>query len=221
MNPAIAKKPMKRWLLLIPLLVATFAAGFCFAWYFMVVRTTYDEQRFRSSIKAMRQRIYGVGEYDIEPGKSLLAGFDPAKTKGSITFITSSAFSNRQHRLELKNNGDLYSQNGDDIRLVTNIGHDRCKDFFHDFLSSGILNYSQGTVALKKDLNDSGWRIEDGVFEECLISIPELGIEKRIEISNPDFELEHYPDIIEFQIFCRFEKEIFALVPPNDPLRQK
>lgn len=213
---------MKRWLVTLSLVTLAFAAGFQLASHFLIVSSNRSEKRFKESIKGMQQRIYGNNYFHLEGIDSesdvRLNAFDPTKTGGTIRLAYSSVWNN-DCSITLNGDGTLTSETKSGSRVVTTLDRDRCKGFFRKTLSSGLLNYSQQTVELKKDLDrpNSISHINDAADVEISISAPELGVNKTVSIYAPDTELENFPDIIELQIFSRLEREILELVPKGDP----
>jgi hypothetical protein len=212
---------MKRWLITFLLIVLAFAAGFELAKQFVIFNGVRDEKRFKESINALQQRIYGDNYFHLEgidpEGKARLNAFDPSQCDATIQLAYSSIWNNDCH-LTLRGDGTLTSETKSSSRVVTIIDHDRCKAFFRKVLSSGMLNYSQQAVDLKKDLftYTSIKMVSDAAYVEITISAPELQVHKTVSIYAPDVELENYPDIIELQIFTHLEREILDLVPKGD-----
>jgi len=213
---------MKRRLILSLLFLITFAAGFYLAGRCMLTTADRDAKQFLSTIKDLRQRIYGRN-YDHYQGidlerKARLAAYDPATSKGSISVTTSSIWSKGDHCLRLRGDGALDSVIGDQTRLITTLGHERTKELFQQFLTSGILNYSEGVIDLKKDLvrPPAIALVDDAAYVEIRIFAPELEVDKSVTIYAPDVEVRNYPDIIENQIFIRLEKSMLDLVPAGD-----
>jgi hypothetical protein len=211
---------MKRWLILIALFALTFAAGFLFSPN-VGVQGIRDAFRLPYHLKALRQTIYGENHFHdkgYDPkADARLAAFDPATSKGSITLTESGGWSTGAQGLQLRGDGRLYALSKDPPRLITTLAPERCKELFQQVLTSGILNHSQSVVKLKKDMRQWHASIIDSTAIRFQISVPELGVEKTAEEYAPDFELKHYPDIIEFQIFAQLEKAMRDLVPPGDP----
>lgn len=213
---------MKRWLVTLSLVILAFAAGFQLASHFLIVSSNRSEKRFKESIKGMQQRIYGNNYFHLEgidPESDVrLNAFNPAKSGGTIRLAYSSVWNN-DCNLTLNGDGTLTSENKSGSRVVTTLDQDRCKAFFRKTLASGLLNYSQQTVDLKKDLDLSNTIMDvyDAAYVEIRISAPELEVNKTISIYAPDVELENFPDIIELQIFSSLEREIVDLVPKGDP----
>ena len=213
---------MKPWLITLSLVILAFVAGFQLASHFLIVSSNRSEKRFKESIKGMQQRIYGNNYFHLEgidPESDVrLNAFDPAKGGGTIRLAYSSVWNN-DCSLTLNGDGALTSETKSGSRVVTTLDHDHCKAFFRAILSSGILNYSQQTVDLKKDLDppNSTSNVNDAADVEIQISAPELGVTKTVSIYAPFIELRNYPDIIELQIFTRLEREILDLVPKGDP----
>lgn len=213
---------MKRRLVTLSLVILAFAAGFELAKQFVIFNGTRNEERFKESIYALQQRIYGDNYFHLEgidpEGKARLNSFDPSKSDATIRLAYNSICDNACH-LTLKGNGTLSSETKSSSRVVTTLDHDRCNAFFRKVLSSGMLNYSQQAVDLKKDLHSSSSikMVSDAAYVKITISAPKLQVDKTISIYAPDVELENYPDIVELQIFTRLEREILELVPKGDP----
>jgi hypothetical protein len=213
---------MKRWLITLSLVILAFVAGFQLASHFLLVSSNRSEKQFKESLKDIQQRVYGDNCFHLEgidPESDVrLNAFDPAKGGGTIRLAYSSVWNN-DCSLTLNGDGTLTSENKSGSRVVTTLDHDRCKAFFRKTLASGLLNYSQQTVDLKKDLDrpNSISHVNDAADVEIIISVPELGVNKTVSIYAPDTELKNFPDIIELQILTRLEREILELVPKGDP----
>ena len=59
--------------------------------------------------------------------------------------------------------------------------------------------------------------VDDGCYNTLRLHAPAMEVEKEVKIYEPEVELRNYPDIVEFQIYLRLEKELLALVPESDP----
>jgi hypothetical protein len=223
---------VKRGLLFSFLLLVGFAAGFTSALLLVSYsRHDYDKEReaeFRRSITELRRRIYGQNDFHLKgvspETESQLTAFDPAKSTGSITVsyvggLDGSVRGSDDH-LQLRADGGLYSEVHGSSQLITTIPPNRCADVFRRVLTSGILNYSEGVIELKKDLlaPESRSSVSDVPNTVIRISVPELKAEQTISICGSDNELENFPDIVEFQLISEIEKEIFDLVPKGYPL---
>ena len=219
---------MKRWILCSLVLLATFAAGFASALFLTFRHASYEEEHFRSSIAELRQRIFGQNYFHLKGVfpeiESQLTAFDPAKGTGSITLSyiggMDGSIGGSDLHLQLRADGSLYSEDHGNRKLVTTIPPDRCAAVFRRVLTSGILNYSEGVIELKKDLlPPNGWTsVTDNPNTEIRVSVPELKAEQTVSIYAPAVELENFPDIIEFQLITQLEKEILDLVPKDHPL---
>lgn len=217
---------MKRRLLIPFLLLLIFAAG----WATSLVVThgkfrfsgTYEIARYEESVKDLRQHIYGENHLhhtDLFPDeKAKLDAFDPAESKSTIT-LSYHGFRDT-NQLELQGDGRLYSVTEGIHQLVTILSPEQCKAFFHQILTSGILNYSEDVIELKKDLPFIATFVPGSSHSltEIQIYVPELGVEKSISINSPEDELEYNPDIIEYQLFNQTAQQIRDLVPSHVPL---
>lgn len=106
-------------------------------------------------------------------------------------------------------------------RKVGTLDQGRCADFFKRVITSGVLNYSNDVIELKVDLTHppSHAGVLDASDTEFRISVPELGIEKKISLEAPaQSQLKSNPDIIEFQLVATLENEILEFLPKDDPL---
>lgn len=215
---------MKRRLLNLVLLLVIFVVGYVSAVLRVTGRDDYKDELFRSSIADIRQRTYAPNFLFLKEGvpniESHSATFDPAKSAGSIMLSYVGGLGGADHSLQLRGDGGLYSIVSGDARLVTTIDHDRCTALFKWFLTSGILNYSDEVVEIKRDLlPPNGWKgVTDNPNTEIHVSIPELKVDKNISAYAPRVELENFPDIIELQLVTQFEKEMLGLVPKDFPL---
>ena len=184
----------------------------------------YDIRKWQDNVKSLRQHIYGSNNFhrdDAAPAiKALLTAFAPSRSTEFITLTYVSGLGDSDHGLNLYGNGTLESEVRGVRQLISTIPNDRCKSFYYRVLTSGILNYSEGIVALKVGLLDSNRSrgVTDRPNTEIRISVPELKINKTISVYAPDVELENFPDIIEFQLITQIEKEILDLVPKDYPL---
>lgn len=185
------------------------------------------EEHFRSLIAELRQRIYGPNQFhlaDFSEAKAQLDAFDPAKSAGSITLSyiggMDGSIGGSDLHLQLRADGSLSSDNHGRRRLITTIPPERCAAVFRRVLTSGLLNYSEGIIELKKDLlPPDGWKmVTDNPSTEIHVFVPELKTEQTVSVYAPDVELKNFPDIIEFQIITQLEKEILELVPKDYPL---
>jgi len=214
---------MKRWFFYSLVLFIAFAAGFAIALHLTSRRVCFEEERFHRSIAELRQRIYGENHFHLngvfpwnEPD---LANFNPAESTGSITLSYTGGMGGTNPCLQLDADGSLYHGTHGNKQFLTTIPPDRCADIFRRVLSSGILNYSEGVIELKKALlSPNRWvSVTDGAITEIRVSVPELKAEQTVSIYMPDSERECFPDIIEFQIILQIEKELLDLVPKGTP----
>lgn len=218
---------MKRAILIIALALFFFSLGWvsvCFR-----VQTSADERIARaeaehaSEIARIRQRIYGANYFHskgISPeDDARLERFDPSTSKGSITISYVGGLGRADTHLQIKADGSIFVIDHAVSRKICTLDQDRRNDFFRRFLTSGILNYSRDVINLKLDLtqpNTSGG-VVDAPMTEFQIDVPELDIDKEFSICAPRSDLEHYPDIIEFQLIVALENEILSFVPKEDP----
>ncbi|MCW1916581.1 hypothetical protein OJ996_23540 [Luteolibacter sp. GHJ8] len=214
---------MRRWILLTLLSLSMLASGFVLSGYLHwtrdVARRDEDEARHAEEVAGLRQRIFGDNYFHHEglspEMDSRLAAFDPAKDGSRLSLSYAGGMSGRELHLVLSGDGSLESEeNGESERLAT-IPAGQCRSVFLQVLRSGFLNYSEGTVELKRELLWPGSRrsVTDNPDTVIRITAPMLEIDKTVSIYTPQVELDNYPDIIEYQIFTRIEKDMLALVP--------
>jgi hypothetical protein len=218
---------VKRAILIIVFALFFFALGWvsvCFR-----VQTSADERiasakaEHASEIARIRQRIYGPNYFHRKGISSeddaRLERFDPAASNGSITISYVGGLGGADIRLQIKADGSIFVIDHGVSRKVCTLDQDRCADFFRRVLTSGILNYSADILELKLDLTHP--KMSGGVMDtpmtEFKISVPELNVDKEFSICSPMSELEHYPDIIEFQLIAALENEIGSFIPKDDP----
>lgn len=215
---------MKRWLNLPFFFLIIFAAGFvgggAINYRKEAKRAHIEEKHFHDFIKSLRQTIYDRDIRRFPKLEDRLTTFDLPHSNATITLSYVGGFGGNDRHLQLHGNGDLLSINEGKSKLITTLPPERCRTFFHRVLTSGILSYSEGVIALKKDLlrPDSEVSVSCCPNTKLLISIPELNTEKTISVYAPDVEFENYPDIIDLQILTQIEQEILNLVPQNYPL---
>lgn len=184
----------------------------------------FDEEEFRERVREFRQRIFGTNYFHHEglftETDAQLAAFDLASSKGSIVLSYTGGMGRGDLSIRLSSDGILTREVDGVSERITAIAPERCKTIFLESLRSGILNYSEGVIELKQDLlrPNSRIHITDSPDTNISISVPELAVEKLVTIYAPDIEAQNYPDIIEFRIFLRIEKEIRDLVPKDYPL---
>ncbi|MEO6478167.1 MAG: hypothetical protein ABIQ96_23800 [Luteolibacter sp.] len=174
-------------------------------------------------IKTLRQRIYGSNHYHqkwISPeSDERLERLDFSQSGGSITLAYANGLSGRKSNLQIRCDG-TFSINKDGVpRLITTLDSTRCADFFKRVITSGLLNYSDDVVEMKRDLKRPNpiSDVSDASSVGFVISVPKLDIEKEFSIYAPEVELRNYPDIIEFQLIVAVEKDILNFIPKNDP----
>lgn len=181
-------------------------------------------KQWQVNVKSLRQEIYGSNNFhrrDASPEiRTQLTDFSPSKSAEYITLGYVGGLGSSDLHLSLYGDGTLYSEVRGKRQLISTIPHDRCKSFFHRVLTSGILNYSESVVALKKDLLAPNTRrgVTDLPRTEIHISVPDLNVEQVISVYAPVVELANFPDIVEFQLIVQLEKEILSLVPKDYPL---
>jgi hypothetical protein len=219
---------VKRAFIIFVLILFTFSLG----WIGACIRLQHqaseriaiDEERQREFIKNIRQRIYGSNYFHskgISPEDDVrLEQFDSAASKGFITLSYAGGLGKSDTQLTIESNGSVSISEHGATRKVTVLDKGRCAEFFKRVISSGVLNYSNDVIELKQDLTCPPSRV--GVMDApetgFRISVPELGIEKRISLDSPaPAQLRSGPDIIEFQLVATLENEILGFVPRNDP----
>lgn len=220
--------PVKRRLLLFLLMLILLPAAFVAGGIKESLESRNDrefaEEKFRKDVTELRRRIYGTNFFHYEGVfpeiDAQLAAFDPASRKGSIVLSYSGGMGMADRSIRLSSDGALTREMEGISESIATIAPERCKKIFLEALKSGILNYSEGVIELKKDLlaPASSSHVSDNPQTGIRLSIPDLEVENLVTIYAPDIEARDYPDIIEFQIFLRLEKEILAPVPEGYPL---
>lgn len=183
----------------------------------------YDNKQWQDHVKSLRQEIHKEVYIEESPvNEAKLAAFVPSKSTEFIALSYVGGLGNSDVHLNLYGDGSLYSEVRGSRQLILMLAHEKCKQFFHRVLTSGILNYSEGIVSLKVQVriadSKTAQYVTDRARTQIRISIPELKVEKAISVYAPDVEHENYPDIIEFQIITQIETEILELVPKDYPL---
>ena len=182
------------------------------------------EERQGEFIKRIRQRIYGSNYFNskgISPeDDARLERFDPAASKGFITLSYVGGMGHSNTHLKIEGNGDVSVLENGAARKVGTLDQGRCAHFFKLVITSGVLNYSNDVISLKKDLTAP--TLHAGVLDapdtRFQISVPELGIEKTILLEAPaQSQFQSNPEIIEFQLVAMLEKEILGFIPKDDP----
>ena len=178
-----------------------------------------EEGRLRSEIARVRSEIYGDNYFHakgISPeDDARLAAYDPLESGGSIVLSYTNCYGAPDQSFELRGDGSLTKTVNGESKLLATIPAARCRVLFHEVLGSGILNYSDAVIELKRDLQhpDRWVRSTHNPDIGLRISVPALGVETSISACAPQDEAESYPDIVEFGIFLRLEKEILSLSP--------
>jgi len=191
-----------------------FVAGFAAALNVMIMSADARARDFEQSMAGLRGKAYREWRSGFD---EKIANFDPSKSDAMILEEFESW--GVRSGLRLEDDGNLVSITKSGERTLRTLEPEQCKAIFQRFLSSGIVDYSEGVVELKKDLDDSGSHtiVSDGTHCMLQIRVTELGIDKRVKIYEPESEASDYPDIIEFRIFIDLLKELRGLVPPGDP----
>ena len=208
---------MKRFYLLIILLLVVplaFFGGVYFNGMRGINHAGYLEASHAEEVRELRQTIYGSNRFHsaayFPEVAEQLAGFDP---RSEDCFLRLSYLGIKARSLELKGDGTLHFVVDGKASLVATLGAKETKDVFLRVVSSGLLNYSEGTVELKRNL--AAVPVVDGWpnSTEFVISVPQLNSNKVIEIHQFDAEARNVPDIIEYRLMLDFEKAMTELVP--------
>jgi hypothetical protein len=207
---------MKRLSLLILLLLVVplaFYGGIYFSQKRGFDRAAYLESSQAEEVRKLRQTIYGSNYFHsaahLPKQAARLAGFDP---RSQDCFLRLSYLGAKRRSLELRGDGTLHSTIDGRVSLVTTLGEKETKDVFLRVVSSGLLNYSESTVQLKRAL--AAVKVIDGRNDtQFVISVPQLDANKVIEIHELDAEVRNVPDIIEYRLMLDFEKAMTELVP--------
>lgn len=212
----------KRRILRFVLLLLAFGVGFAAAGFLLLRRQIEMGGITRDSVRALQQRVYEAEPF-YEPkyseAKERRATFDPANSKATLTLSylggMDGSVGGTDLHFELRGDGQFLCRDHAETRLLTVLDPGRCKAFFHRVLDSGILNYSEDVISLKKDLSPdrSSRYLLDNPVTQWHISVPELEIDKKIWVDSPKTEAEVFPDIVEFQILLALEKELKGLAP--------
>lgn len=185
------------------------------------------KDRWTKEAKSLRQEIYGPNYFhDPETFPEIqakLTAYTPSGSEEVMTLSYVGGLGGSDTHLGLNGNGELWVDRHGERQLITTLSRERCEAFFRRILTSGILNYSEGVVELKRDLlaPEVGHGVTCSPTTGIRISIPGLEVEKEISIYTPQVELENYPDIVEYQLIAQFENELIALVPKDFPLWER
>lgn len=214
---------MRRWILLTLLSLFMLASGFVLSGYLHWKRDAahrvQDEARQAAEAADLRQRIFGHNYFHHEglfpEMDARLAAFDPAKDASRISLSYVGGMGGPDLHLHLSGDGRLESEvNGVRERLAS-LSAEQCRSVFMHVLRSGFLNYSESTIELKRELvrPRTNRRVTDQPDTVICVTAPALEVDKTVSIYAPHVELDNYPDIIEYQIFTRIEKDMLSLVP--------
>jgi hypothetical protein len=183
------------------------------------------KERVHEGVVDLQRNIYGTNTYhfkDFSPEQeSQLDSFGKAGSSWEVSIACLGGLvddPDANPRLSLRNDGRLSKAVHGTTTLITTLPRDRCAALFREVLSSGILNYSDGVVQLKKDLErldpiSSHSSVTCNPKTVIHIQAPDLNVNHDIEIYAPEMELKNYPGIIEFQLVMDFKKKLLALVP--------
>lgn len=180
--------------------------------------------QWRDKVRSLQGEIFGKGYFNRDDAmpkmQSMLESFVPDNKSQYIKLAYVGGLGGNDLHLNLYGDGSLYTEFRGVTQLVTVLPRDNCKNFFFQFLTSGILNYSEDIVFMKMNLlpPDNLSRRTDKPNTELHISIPELQIKKTISVYGLNNQLENFPDIIELQLVTQFEKKVLGLVPKDYPL---
>jgi hypothetical protein len=217
---------VKRSLLIVALTLLSFALG----WIGACLRVQQQaserlarlENQQAESIADIRQRIYGPNyfhEKGISPqDDARLEQFDPLGSKGAFTLSYVGGLGGADIHLTIQADGKILITDHGASREAGRLDQERCADFFRRVITSGILNYSDDVIELKRDLahpNSMAGR-NDAPLTEFHIRVPELEIDKRFSL-DPEIELQNFPDFIEYQRAAALEQEILGFIPKEDP----
>jgi hypothetical protein len=165
-------------------------------------------------VRELRQTIYGSNRFhssNYSPDLSeQLSAFDP---RSAECFLRLSYERSKEYSLELRGDGTLLSIVDGKIRRVATLGEEETKEVFLRVISSGLLNYSDDVVKLKRELTVVP--AMDG-YPNCtvfVISVPQLNAEKTIRIDYLETEARTFPDIVEYRLMLDSKKTMTDLVP--------
>lgn len=217
---------MKRPLLIVALTFVSFTLG----WVGACLRVQHQaserladlEDQQAKSIADIRQRIYGPNSFHqkgISPqDDARLEQFDPLRSKGAITLSYVGGLGDADIHLTIQADGKILVTDHGTSREAGRLDQERCANFFTRVITSGLQNYSDDVIEIKRDLahpNSMAGR-NDAPSTEFHIRIPELEIDKRFSL-DPEIELRNFPDIIEYQRAAALQKEILSFIPKEDP----
>lgn len=185
-------------------------------------RLAYMGEQQAEAIAKVRQRIYGSNYFHqkgISPEDDRrLEQFKPSDSKGSIIMSYVGGLGGADVQLQVHADGGIFVIDHGVARNVATLDQARCATFFRRVITSGLLNFSDEVIEIKRDLArpDSTTLQYDAPSTEFRIHIPELDVDKRIAI-EAQVELLNFPDIIEYQLAASLEKEILSFIPKDDP----
>ena len=180
------------------------------------------EDRQADSIVSIRQRIYGSNYFHTkgisQESDMRLEGFDPAGSKGSITMSYVGGLGGADTHLQIQAYGNIFVIDHGVSRKANTLDQGRCADFFRRVITSGLLNYSDEVIEIKRDLarpHSMTYR-SDAPATKFRIRVPELDADKEFA-ADAEVELRNFPDIIEYQLVTSLEKDILSFIPKDDP----
>ena len=214
---------MKRLHLLIILLLVVplaFFGGIYFNGMRAFNLAAYLEASHADEGRKIRRTIYGSNRlhsaaYSPDVAEQLSA-FDPRSAKCFLRLSYVGGYRDvRENSLELKGDGTFHATVDGRSRLLTTLQDEQTREIFVRLVSSGLMNYEEGTVQLKQELmRPSALYSSTGdAVMKLTIHVPQLSAEKIIEIYALDSVAKTFPDIIEYQLILDFEKTMTDLVP--------
>lgn len=189
------------------------------------VRKNMGQQEKR--IKLIGRKIYGDREFSRDEANLTInnkqKNFIPSNPDESVSLEYLGGMNGTDRHWILTGDGNLFSEVGGKREFLANVSSDIRDHIFHSVIDSGILNFPEGVLSLKKDIlrpdNISG--ATDFPMTKIRIHIPELDIDKNIIVGSPEIEQRDYPDIIEFRIIFDFEKDMLSLIRRKSDLWEK
>ena len=176
-------------------------------------RIAFLKEQQAKDLLSIRKRIYG-NNYFHTKGFSLeadarLERFEPLRSKGEITLSYVRGLKGTGTQLQIQGDGSITVVDHGTTRKVGTLEQGRCAEFFRRVITSGLLNYSDQVIEIKRDLAPPySFRMQsDATIPEFRIRIPELDIDKVFSIDG-EFESRNYPDIIEYKLAAALEEEI-------------
>lgn len=214
---------MKRIVIISALILCGFVAGWIGAAFRLQHQfeklMAFEEESRNESIRDVRQRIFGDSYFHqrgISPeSDARLDRFNPQQSEGSITLSWEGGLGGSDTQIRIQADGKMVVAHNGIARDVGILDEGRCSAFFKKVITSGLANYSEEVIEMKRALAFPNVlsSVTCASTTGFSIQIPELGISKKIAIYAPETELKNYPDIAEFQAMVAMQEDILSFIP--------